>query len=278
MSGTARAELGNGGVIEVSRGGGGRQYSGPGNTGRMSFRYTAPGDDKSSRISGDTAYSLLQSHGAYVSHKFAKVEDASAKHRASLIVETISLDQLQDFIDNDATEELEDTFIDGSVDALVTVGVSNDDAITDVVNRRAVDAANEQAATLVTNIDASTRNMLRSAIADGLEENIGLDAIADGLVDDFAFSEDRADLIARTEISNANSQGALTGYKTARDEAGVKLFKEWLLGPNPCEICVANNDQGPIDLDDDFDSGDDAPPAHPNCECALSPVVEEEGD
>ena len=32
---------------------------------------------------------------------------------------------------------------------------------------------------------------------------------------------------------------------------------------------------GPIDLDDEFPSGDDAPTAHPNCECALMPVVYE---
>src|SRR5208282_2235305 len=39
------------------------------------------------------------------------------------------------------------------------------------------------------------------------------------------------------------------------------------------EICLANEDQGVIDLDEDFDSGDDAPPAHPNCRCWLEPVL-----
>ena len=207
------------------------------------------------------------------SRKIAK--DKDSKKRAEEIVTEIDLSDI-DALEEALEGELKDVYEDSGLEALLTVGVGKDEAIVDVVNERAVIAAREQAAELVSNIDDSTRNMLRDLIANGLEENIGLDEIADSIEDATAFSEDRADLIARTEISHANSSGALEGYKSARDEAGVKLFKEWLLGPNPCEICEANNDQGPIDLDDDFDSGDDAPPAHPNCECAISPVVEED--
>ncbi len=86
-----------------------------------------------------------------------------------------------------------------------------------------------------------------------------------------------ADLIARTEIANANSQSSLEGYKGARED-GVDVKKEWLLGPDPCPICEENAAAGPIDLDDEFPSGDDAPTAHPNCECALMPVVIESSD
>ena len=97
---------------------------------------------------------------------------------------------------------------------------------------------------------------------------------ADAIREAGAFSADRAELIAGTEIARANSVGALEGYKAVR-ESGVAVKKEWLLGENPCEICQANAEEGPIDLDDEFSSGDPAPPAHPNCECAVSPVVGE---
>ena len=199
---------------------------------------------------------------------------AKAKKQPDQIVNSLDLSTLVGFAE--LTDDFQGAIEDASAEALSTVGLSDDEKITNLVNRRAVKAAEDQAAELVTNIDAATKNMLRSAIADGLERNIGLDQIAEGLSDQFAFSEDRADLIARTEISHSNSTGAMAGYRAAKSEAGVNLKKEWLLGPEPCEICVANNDQGPIDLDDDFDSGDDAPPAHPNCECAISPVVEDE--
>lgn len=177
-------------------------------------------------------------------------------------------------VGDEIASALEDIATDAALEALVSVGLDDNEQIVDVVNERAVAAAQEQAAELVTNIDETTRDMLRDQIAQGLEENIGLDEIAAGIADSFGFSEERADLIARTEITDANSQGALTSYREAQAQ-GIAVKKEWLLGPNPCEICQENADEGPIDLDDDFPSGDDAPSAHPNCECALSPVVEE---
>jgi hypothetical protein len=47
-------------------------------------------------------------------------------------------------------------------------------------------------------------------------------------------------------------------------------MKQWILGPNACDQCVDNAEASPIPVDDDFPSGDDAPPAHPNCVCAVA--------
>lgn len=125
-------------------------------------------------------------------------------------------------------------------------------------------------------IDDSTRTMIRDVIAQGLEDNVGNSEIANLIQTATAFSEERAALIAHTEIARINSMASLQSYKGARDDLGLEVKKEWLLGENPCEICQANNDQGAIDLDDEFESGDAAPPAHPNCECAVSPVLDSE--
>lgn|GEM_PF-105765 len=43
--------------------------------------------------------------------------------------------------------------------------------------------------------------------------------------------------------------------------------KSWVGGT--CEVCQDNSDAGWIDMDDTFPSGDDEPPAHPNCDCDL---------
>lgn len=177
-----------------------------------------------------------------------------------------------------------------SREVLARIGVNNRNELVNVVNQRAVDQARQIAADMVGRrwnedgelveavregwrIDESTRDMIRETIAKGLEDNIGNEAIADAIEESTGFSSERARLIAHTEIAAVNSMASLTSYQEARDDLGLEIKKEWLLGENPCETCLANNAQGAIDLDDDFESGDATPPAHPNCECAVSPVL-----
>jgi len=54
------------------------------------------------------------------------------------------------------------------------------------------------------------------------------------------------------------------------DEVTVK---RWILGDGGvagnCELCVENSEDGDIDMDDLFSSGDDEPPAHPHCTCQV---------
>lgn len=134
---------------------------------------------------------------------------------------------------------------------------------------------------LVDNPDAdwvitdATRDDIRDILASVYSGDLDSGDLADAIQDAGAFSDERAELIARTEVMNANAQGSLTGYRAARD-AGVNVKKIWEPDANACPICQANADDGAIDVDSDFSSGDDAPPAHPNCECVLVPVVETE--
>lgn len=54
-----------------------------------------------------------------------------------------------------------------------------------------------------------------------------------------------------------------------RLRAGV--MKSWYTGVgNVCDICTDNEDEGPIPMDQEFPSGDQAPPAHINCGCLMS--------
>jgi len=206
--------------------------------------------------------------------KVAKDEQSNQK-RATDIAAAISLRDFLEQIDG-VSDNLAPVAADAMELALAQVGVTDRSDLVNQVNDAAVEQARAQAAELVTRIDEATRNTIRDTIADGLEENIGTDEIADAIAASTGFSADRADLIARTEVSRANSDAVVAGYAYARDNAGVKVKKEWLLGENPCDICEANAEAGPIDVDDEFPSGDDAPPGHPNCECAVAPVVEDE--
>lgn len=175
--------------------------------------------------------------------------------------------------------------------ALVRVGLGDDEGMVERVSERAVNIARERSAELVgmkwdesaseyvpnpnadMAITESTRDMIRQIVADGLNENLSADDIAERLETSLAFSPERADLIAKTEIARVNSDAALETYAAAR-EAGVQIKKKWIVAAKDvCDDCTLNAKQGPIDLDEAFQSGEKAPPEHPHCRCAIAPVV-----
>lgn len=195
-----------------------------------------------------------------------------------LAVLAMAQDELEEF--------LEEIAADSARIVLSQMGLEQvSDNIVDRVNERALKWARARAAELVSFDDdmdpllaQTTREMLRSTIADGIERNIGMPEIAKLIEDNYAFSEERAMVIASTEITSANSEGALQSYREAEEE-GVKVKKSWLRLGDACSICVSNAEAGPIPLDEAFPSGDMAPGAHPYCRCVLVPEVEDmDGD
>jgi hypothetical protein len=221
-----------------------------------------------------------------------KIDDSEAEDIAASIAAELDLDELSSLA-NDLGIDLSNVASDSINQVVAQMGVNDASELVNQVNDRAVAAARERAAemvgmrvqddgTLIENPDAewaitdSTRDELRRVISTGLEDNVGIDEIIDNVEAMGGFSAERAEMIAETEVRRANSSAALDAYTAAKEDLSIPMKKEWLLGPNPCDICQANADQGPIDLDEPFQSGDDAPPGHPWCECALSPVVQEE--
>jgi hypothetical protein len=71
--------------------------------------------------------------------------------------------------------------------------------------------------------------------------------------------------IATTETYRAANQGAMAAYR----RAGVNRVRWVTRSGHPCPICLENEAAGPRHLGQPFPSGDQAPPAHPNCECVL---------
>lgn len=88
--------------------------------------------------------------------------------------------------------------------------------------------------------------------------------------------EQRATVIARTEVVTAANQGKLVSWRQA-GRAGLivpRALKQWRTGGgNTCEVCAGlSGKQAPYDQP--FDSGVWMPPAHPHCMCSailLSP-------
>lgn len=118
---------------------------------------------------------------------------------------------------------------------------------------------------VVGDIDITTMDRVQSAVAKSYEAGGTFEDIVQAIKDTFSDMNDyRAEMIAQTELNDAYNQGVLEMGREAGAEG-----KSWEPDGDPCPICQDNIDQGTIGLEDDFTSGDDAPPAHPNCNCSL---------
>jgi hypothetical protein len=140
--------------------------------------------------------------------------------------------------------------------------------------QRAADLAAQQAATQVQGIDETTVDQIADAIMSGIEQQLGVDGTARAIkaaVDGMTTS--RARMIASTEINTAMSDAAIEKM----GQIGIE-YKQLILSPDACPICEENADQDPTPVDDDYPSGDAAPPFHPNCRCGVTGARAPEGD
>ena len=134
--------------------------------------------------------------------------------------------------------------------------------------QEAINYASKHTASLVKGLNDETRDLMRNTIEKAIKEKRGIDGLARDLRKSFDnMSKTRAETIARTETCDALEQSFMDRAK----DMGVS-GKE-LVVTDPCPICQANGDAGAIPLDQAFPSGDMRPPAHPNCRCALAPVM-----
>lgn len=65
------------------------------------------------------------------------------------------------------------------------------------------------------------------------------------------------------------------GVMSALEDAQVAQV-EWTCNPGACKLCLANEEQGAINMGESFVSGDDSPPAHEHCRCNVTPVASKE--
>lgn len=85
--------------------------------------------------------------------------------------------------------------------------------------------------------------------------------------------EGRARRIALTELTRLSGVAALEVYKISEVD-----FVRWVTEHDAkvCQACRQNAEAGPVAVRADFPSGDAAPPAHPNCRCAIIPTKDKD--
>jgi SPP1 gp7 family putative phage head morphogenesis protein len=130
---------------------------------------------------------------------------------------------------------------------------------------RGLQALLANAGVTISSIADNRLDDLARALADGVANGDSTSTVAASLAD-LLSDPDRAEMIARTEVARAMTTASLDTY--AENGIGQKEF----LTSDPCPECQENEDAGAIATDDDFPNGD--PPVHPNCQCALLPVVD----
>lgn len=117
-------------------------------------------------------------------------------------------------------------------------------------------------------ITDSTRNMLREIITEAFEHEAPISELVDRIRQAGVFSEERAKLIADTEVKFAQSRGNLAAWK----KVGVVKKVRWITSSlhDEEDECDENEDAGSVDLGSNFPSGVPAPPAHPRCRCTAA--------
>jgi SPP1 gp7 family putative phage head morphogenesis protein len=163
-------------------------------------------------------------------------------------------------------EEMMHTAVDDAVETLpFDIGVGRDAVHTDVA-----DWAREYAGDLIKDIDDTTKERVRSAVANWIEAGESLPALEKRIQDIFDVAW-RAKMIAVTEVTRAFAEAKERAWMAS----DVITRKRWQTAADDlvCPIC------GPLQsltrkLGKSFPGGIENPPAHPRCRCWLTPVVD----
>jgi hypothetical protein len=240
-----------------------------------------------SKEAGDVALALRKVLTRYGKEFATKASKAYADEFEKLQKDTGTAARIQAIIDElnsedlgrDLNGELEGpvlaAFKTAAARGAQQVGIEIAD-ITAQVDDAAVAYAEEHGGELIKDLAGTTDESMRSLLSRAVEDGMSADELSDEIEGLGAFSDYRADTIARTELATAHVQGNVDGWR----ESGVVDKKKWILGDSHdiADECDEAADAGEVDLDDDFVDGIDFPPAHPNCICDVEPVLSEEDD
>lgn len=125
----------------------------------------------------------------------------------------------------------------------------------------------DDADVVIQGINDYTVEVLAQQLAAGVEAGESVAQLTARLRDTLGSSA-RAEMIARTEVARAQTVATLDTYR----ENGMG-GRQWLAASGAEEDCAAL-DGTVVAMDADFPDGD--PPLHPNCRCALIPVLASE--
>jgi SPP1 gp7 family putative phage head morphogenesis protein len=129
-----------------------------------------------------------------------------------------------------------------------------------------------RASQLAEQVTSTTYDAIRSVIMSGIAAGKGIPDISAGIEAVFEQADRaRATLIARTETIQASTDGALAAYTQASDQGMLDGYgKVWIAenDERECPDCEALDGEQ-VAFEDQFSDGEDGPPDHPDCRCAV---------
>jgi Phage Mu protein F like protein len=213
--------------------------------------------------------------------KIGKADEAAENaQQANTLANNLDLDALDAFtFDNFDNRSyfvllIQDEFEKSGNEFLAEINIPEKSPSFSQVSDAAVAYMKDHGGQLISQLDTATRNDIAATIAQGLDAGKSAEQIADSLQDIYSFSETRANLIAETEIGNANSNAVVAGMKLLANN-GVKIKKKWIPDELACDICIENGEAGFIELGEEFPGGVLAPLQHPRCRCDLGSKIED---
>jgi hypothetical protein len=139
-------------------------------------------------------------------------------------------------------------------------------------HRHSLEYARKNSGDLITGVTERTQERVNGLVKDAIKEGWSVDKLADELARKGHFSEQRAETIARTEISAAQNAGMVRAGKEYARQTGEPVEKVWLVtGSNPCQVCL-DHDGETVPVGHGFSDGLTVP-AHPRCMCEIQIIV-----
>ena len=231
---------------------------------------------------------VLNQQSATVNRWIRRHSKARRKGSADLEALAQELRNFDPMIAEAVQGTIQESIIDGGAEGLDLISLPTD---TWSVTNPAVGASAQNAALKLTGrVQETTLDAIKQTLSDGLDAGESMAQLTQRVEDAGSFSTARAEMIGRTESARAFSEGTAKAWKASGAVKGMK----WLASDGCCEFCQAMADKAEeVGLDDSFyDKGDsidvdgktltfsysdvNGPPLHPNCECALEPVMTDE--
>lgn len=122
-------------------------------------------------------------------------------------------------------------------------------------------------------IDLVTQNAIKEATVDAITSGKTYNELAaeiQEMGETGVFSARRAVTIATDQLAKAYGAGSNMIINDFVDRTGLRVVKTWEPVGGACPICVANAQDGEIEFEQSFNSGDQHEPAHVNCRCVVA--------
>lgn len=200
----------------------------------------------------------------------------------STVAQPVAAQLVAQVIDQMAGDQLTALFARGYDEA--AVGVSDAPAFFDVRDAEAARFLDSYKVRLANSISDTLNRKLTRALSEGMDLGESIPQLRDRvqtLIPETV--KNGAERVARTETARAYGEGKVAGW----EKGGIER-KEWLLSANPCDLCHAIWTKGPVPVTQPFMALGEtiagvtndymevqAPPSHPGCRCAATPVFED---